>query len=87
MTGSRNDPSRKGNATGRSGDPADAFLSIDGPAAWDGEEERRTVTTGLDALLVARGASPESLAEIRGLLRTNGSGMVDLMIQKKVLPE
>ena len=87
MTGSRNDPSRKGNATGRSGDPADAFLSIDGPAAWDREEERRTVTTGLDALLVARGASPESLAEIRGLLRTNGSGMVDLMVQKKVLPE
>ncbi len=27
------------------------------------------------------------LAEVRGLIRTNGAGMVDLLLQKKVLPE
>ena len=31
--------------------------------------------------------SASVLAEVRGLTGTNGSGMVDLLIQKKVLPE
>ena len=43
--------------------------------------------SGLDARLTALGVSPAVLAEVRGLTRTNGSGMVDLLIQKKVLPE
>jgi general secretion pathway protein E len=41
----------------------------------------------LDMRLIARGAPAEVLAEIRGLVRANGAGMVDLLIQKKVLPE
>jgi general secretion pathway protein E len=44
--------------------------------------------SGLDApRLAALGVSAAVLAEVRGLTRTNGSGMVDLLIQKKVLPE
>jgi general secretion pathway protein E len=52
------------------------FLSTaDGPA------------TGLDARLTILGVPVDVLAEVRGLSRVNGAGMVDLLIQKKILPE
>jgi hypothetical protein len=41
----------------------------------------------LDMRLIALGVSAETLAEVRGLLRANGAGMVELLLQKKVLPE
>jgi general secretion pathway protein E len=43
--------------------------------------------TGLDARLAALGVAADTLAEVRGLARVNGAGMVDLLIQKKILPE
>jgi general secretion pathway protein E len=43
--------------------------------------------TGLDARLAALGVSVDALAEVRGLARANGAGIVDLFIQKKILPE
>ena len=42
---------------------------------------------GLDARFVALGAPADVLAEVRGLARANGSGMVDLLLQKKLLSE
>jgi hypothetical protein len=41
----------------------------------------------LDMRLIALGVPAETLAEVRGLLRANGAGMVELLLQKKVLPE
>ena len=43
--------------------------------------------TGLDARLAALGVPVDALAEVRGLARVNGAGMVDFLIQKKMLPE
>ncbi len=43
--------------------------------------------TGLDARLEALGVPADVLAEVRRLARENGAGMVELLIQKKVLPE
>ncbi|MBA4423951.1 MAG: hypothetical protein C0390_12790, partial [Syntrophus sp. (in: bacteria)] len=43
--------------------------------------------TGLEVRLAALGVSADVLAEVRALTRTNGAGMVDLLLQKKVLPE
>jgi general secretion pathway protein E len=42
---------------------------------------------GLEARLLARGVAPETLAEVRGQARINGAGLVELLLQKKVLPE
>jgi general secretion pathway protein E len=41
----------------------------------------------LDEQLLARGASAEALAEVRGLMKSGGAGWVELLLQKKVLPE
>ncbi len=41
----------------------------------------------LDMRLIACGVPADVLAEIRSLARANGAGMVDLLIQKKILPE
>ena len=41
----------------------------------------------LDGRLIARGASAEALAEAKGLLKTGSAGWVDLLLQRKVLPE
>ena len=43
--------------------------------------------TGLEARLEALGVPADVLAEVRKLVRENGAGMVDLLIQKRVLPE
>jgi general secretion pathway protein E len=43
--------------------------------------------TGLDARLAALGVPADVLAEVRMLARENGAGMVEILIQKKVLPE
>jgi general secretion pathway protein E len=69
----------------------DALRPFDKPAALGGKTPLRQ-TQGdrmntLDARLVVLGVPAEVLAEIRGLARANGAGMVDLLIQKKVLPE
>jgi general secretion pathway protein E len=42
---------------------------------------------GLDACLIALGVPAEALAEVRGLAQANGTGMVDILLQKKLLPE
>jgi general secretion pathway protein E len=42
---------------------------------------------GLDARLEALGVPADILAEVRKLARENGAGMVELLIQKRVLPE
>ena len=52
------------------------FLSVNGEPA-----------TGLDARLAALGVPADVLAEVRALTRTNGAGMVDLLLQKKVISE
>jgi general secretion pathway protein E len=44
-------------------------------------------TTGLEARLAALGVPAEILAEVRELVRVNGAGMVELLLQKKALPE
>ena len=87
MTGSRNDQIRKAGPSGHPDVPADPLPSFDPLIVPGAEGEELGKMNGLDARLVSRGASSETLAEIRRLLRTNGSGMVDLMIRKKVLPE
>jgi general secretion pathway protein E len=43
--------------------------------------------SGLDARLATLGVPVEVLAEVRSLTRANGAGMVDLIIQKKILSE
>ena len=43
--------------------------------------------TGLEARLEALGVPADVLAEVRKLVRENGVGMVELLIQKRVLPE
>jgi general secretion pathway protein E len=43
--------------------------------------------TGLEARLEALGVPADVLAEVRKLVRENGAGMVELLIQKRVLPE
>ena len=43
--------------------------------------------TGLEARLEALGVPADVLAEVRTLVRENGAGMVELLIQKRVLPE
>ncbi len=42
---------------------------------------------GLGARLVALGLPEEAFSEIRGLVRENGAGLVDILLQKKLLPE
>ena len=69
----------------------DALRPFDKPAALGGKTPLRQAQgdrmNTLDARLVVLGVPAEVLAEIRGLARANGAGMVDLLIQKKVLPE
>ena len=69
----------------------DALRPFDEPAALGGKTPLRQAQgdrmNTLDARLVVLGVPAEVLAEIRGLARANGAGMVDLLIQKKVLPE
>jgi hypothetical protein len=69
----------------RAGDALRPFdkLTAQGDKAGDQGDGMNT----LDMRLIARGAPAEALTEARGLLRTGGAGMVDLLIQKKVLPE
>jgi general secretion pathway protein E len=80
MTGLRNNDTRNGDPSGPPDAPVDALQGEKDEAPWQG-------VNALDARLIARGAAPESLAEARRLLRANGAGMVDLLIQQKVLPE
>ena len=42
---------------------------------------------GLEGRLTALGAPAETLAEARDQMRSNGSGLVELLVQKRVLPE
>ncbi|MCX5839330.1 MAG: ATPase, T2SS/T4P/T4SS family, partial [Deltaproteobacteria bacterium] len=60
------------------------------PAAVPGQVAEQPAghpATGLDACLIALGVPAETLAEVRGLARANGAGMVDILLQKKLLPE
>jgi general secretion pathway protein E len=43
--------------------------------------------SSLEGLLIARGASPEVVAEARRSSRENGGGIVDFLVQKKALSE
>jgi len=61
--------------------------SVSGPVAGSPDGLAVAGATNLDARLIALGAPAEILAEVRGLARASGAGMVDLLLQKKVLPE
>jgi general secretion pathway protein E len=52
-----------------------------------GAAEPEYPATGLDARLKALGVPADVLVEARKLARENGVGMVEILIQKKVLPE
>ncbi len=78
--------------------PEDALRPFHKPAALgdktplrqaqgDGVAAQGDGMNTLDMRLIACGAPAETLAEVRGLLRAGGAGMVDLLLQKKVLPE
>ena len=43
--------------------------------------------TGLEARLEGLGVPADVLAEVRKVVRENGAGIVDPLIQKRVLPE
>jgi general secretion pathway protein E len=43
--------------------------------------------TGFVTRLVALGVPAEALAEVWGLVQANGAGMVDILLQKRLLPE
>ena len=61
-----------------------AMKELDRPAVQQTPADR---TGALDARLIALGVPADLLAEVRDLARANGSGIVDLLIQRRALPE
>jgi general secretion pathway protein E len=68
-------------------EPSQGKSGKSGTAPYFPAENRELSPFSLDARLIALGVPAEVLAEVRALLRAGGAGMVDLLLQKKVLPE
>ncbi len=80
-------PSDSSTAGARSERREELTAAVSGPVAGSPDGLAVAPAMDLDARLIALGVPAEILAEVRGLARANGAGMVDLLLQKKVLPE